>query len=766
MRRVPGRYVGWAAIAALSTYALFVGGTWAPTYFVSYRVVTLILAAASLGVWVIVAVHDHEWRPRSTLEPAFAAAFTVFTISTLTSRYPRFGFEYLAWSILLAALYFLLVRLMASSFFRPRILGFSLISATVIGIAYTILVGADWVIWWGMIGRLAAPPLRPGLEGLTFGNPNPVMVASVLLTAPVVAHIWGSGRSRRGLALALVGLTAVVSLLTGSRAGWLAVAAAIVVVGSLPLLSAEHRHELVSVARSRTAQLIAILVAIVGAVTATVAGPGLLQRVGAGGEDLRTAFFAASLRMFESAPLVGVGPGTWAMLRAPFTLAGEPDYYIPHAHSIYLETLAEFGLLGVAAALVVALVLGRLVLGAVRDQDPARRRMGWAVLFISVYFLVHQSFDFYVHSPALLFAFVIPIALLDATAPLERRRWLHLPTAAALTARIRVAAGSAGVAAVIAAIAFLAWSERGALLMQDGTARLNTFDPSAAVPPLAAAVRTDTAMPPYHLALGLALANTGDLVGAEPHLLESALVDDLPETWLDLAAVRARLGDPSGTDDALARAMRLGEQQSAVALGAGVIELELGRPIAARVAFAKSLLLSPSLAGDPWWTAESARGAIWGDVYAQAFERASSPQRFALAIEKGDIDAVNEAIAATRDQNFTKSHQLILAAWSGDQGALAQLEALAREKPLDSVVVNWLARINHHLGNEARATFYKDWTFIVNGQGIDAAEIRVATHPVEENVAGTASVFHGHYAYRRPIPHIQLVSWLPQLVFE
>ena len=73
------------------------------------------------------------------------------------------------------------------------------------------------------------------------------------------------------------------------------------------------------------------------------AGSGRLTLGDAG---WREAFAAASLRMFESSPLVGVGPGVWQVLRASYQTATQPDLYIPHAHNIYLQTLAEFGLAG------------------------------------------------------------------------------------------------------------------------------------------------------------------------------------------------------------------------------------------------------------------------------------------------------------------------------------------------------------------------------------------------------------------------------------
>ncbi len=762
-----GRFIAWALVAILAAYCLFWGGAWAATYYADLRVSALIPAFAVVAVWVLIAIRRPSWRPRTVLAPAFAAAFVAFVLCTVTSRNPRFSVEYLALAILLAALYLILQRLMASPFFRPRMIGFTALAAIAIGVAYAAVTIPHWIAWWGLIGRIAPPPLRPGFESLTLGNPSAVLTASVLLTVPAVAYIAGGSRGRVIGALAMIALATAVTLVSGSRAGWLAVGFAVVVVGFLWLVAPERRASIMTLTRSRSARIAAVPVAIAALGVGVIAVPGFLARASAGGEDLRATYWAAAIRMFESSPLVGTGPGTWSPLRVSFTHSGEPDYYIPHAHNLYVQTLAEFGIVGVLAGLVVAFALGRLLLGAIRDTDPARRRMGWAALFTTVYFGAHQMLDFYANAPSILFAFAIPIAWLDATAPagaslIWRKpatpRWMIWPW--------RRLAGLAGVAAIVMSGAYLAWSESGAALMQGGTAKLDALHVAEAVAPLEAAVKSDPAMPPYQVALGLALADTGDLVGAEAHFLAAANVDNLPATWLNVAAVRARLGDMPGAQDALVGALRLGDQQSLVAIGAGFVEMELGKRDAAAADFSTALLLSPSLAGDPWWTSDPARAEVWPIAYQLAFEQAGPSVRFALALEKGDTAGATQAIA-NEDREPGISDGLILASWSGDRQALSELEARARARPFDAYVVNWLARIYSRLGNKVRSADYGLWSNALLGQSnFEAPEVRVAQRPTIDNVAGSLSVFHGHYAYRRPLPHIQLVSWLPQLIYE
>jgi O-antigen ligase/tetratricopeptide (TPR) repeat protein len=757
--------VAWASIAVLAAYCLFIGGSWGGLYLGDVRRLSLILTAAAIGVWLVVAWRNPAWRPRTVLWPGFLAALVAMALATATSAFPRLGLEYLAWAVLLTALYLLLVRLMASPFFRPRVTSFATIAAFGVGIAYVALVIGAWIGWWSSIGRIAAPPLRPGFEGIVFGNPSAVLTVSVLLTATAVAHLLGGPRSRAILAVAAVALSMAVALLTGSRAGWLALAIAVVVTGAAWLLDGAHRRIVWATAMSKQARRVLIPVAIVAIIGGLIAAPGILVRAGAGGDDLRSGFYAAAIRMFQSSPMTGVGPGNWVARRLVFSADTDVDMTIPHAHNIYLQTLAESGVLGALAGLVVIVLLVRLLYRAIRDDDPSRRRIGWCALFATIYFGSHQLLDFYANQPAVLFAFAIPIAWLDATLPqrasstepkhrgaVSGRRWLPI-------------AAATGLVAVVGSVAFLGWSEAGAARMQKGVAQLDTGDAAASVESLRAAVAGDPAMPPYHFALGLALADTGDLAGAASQFEASTAVDAMPEAWLDLAAVRARLGDRAGAQIALGEAMRIGRQQSGVALGTGVVKLELGDREGAVAAFADALAIGPSFAGDLWWTADPERAAVWPEVYARAFAAASPVGRFELAIETSDRTAAMQAIAGMTDPEAARTYRLVLDAWSGDAAALAALEQRGRDRPLVGLTLNWLARIHVRAGNAAKAAYYVDWGKVLSTRSdTGAEELRIDRGQPGATIAGTSALFYGHFGYRRPTPTDQFVPWLPHLV--
>ena len=125
----------------------------------------------------------------------------------------------------------------------------------------------------------------------------------------------------------------------------------------------------------------------------------------------RLAHWIAALRMWEMSPWLGVGPGNYAAVYPKVHL---PRWEEPlgHAHNIYLNVLAENGLIGLFAYLVMwGGVIGWLLYQR-RQKGIARRGMqfrageestasgAWntalilGVMGVIVHLSVHQLFDF------------------------------------------------------------------------------------------------------------------------------------------------------------------------------------------------------------------------------------------------------------------------------------------------------------------------------------------------------------------------------------
>ena len=155
-----GRVAAWGLLVLAVFYAVIVGGGWIGIYSVTLRITSLVLIAIALTTWLAVAVINSAWRPRTIFWPAFGACLVVFGLSVVTSRLPRLGIDYLAYAVLLTALYLLLQRLMAHAFFRDRMGALVVSLLVVVGGWYVISCAQDWAQWWGLVGQ--SPPLRCG----------------------------------------------------------------------------------------------------------------------------------------------------------------------------------------------------------------------------------------------------------------------------------------------------------------------------------------------------------------------------------------------------------------------------------------------------------------------------------------------------------------------------------------------------------------------------------------------------------------------------
>jgi putative inorganic carbon (HCO3(-)) transporter len=759
--------LGWTGIIVLTLYLVFLGGGWVGIHSTTLRSTSLVLTLLVLAAWGIVAIRDSAWRPRSRILPALLVPLGVLAVTTATSRNPRLGLDYVGWSALLVALYLLLVRLMASPYFRGRVLGLGAALAAIVGIWYLQSVAVSWIQWWGLVGRFAAPPLRPEFASLTFGNPSAVMTVSILLTLPAVAFVGWRTRWRALISGALLLLALACTILSGSRAGWIGLAIGLTIAAVAWLLVAENRAFLGRAIRSRSLRIAIGGVALAGIAAGAVLLPGLLVRAGAGGEGLRLAYAQAALRMFAESPLVGTGPGTWVAQRIAYTDVPANDFYIPHAHNIYVQVLAESGLVGAAAGVVVAFFIGRLVLRAIRSSDPSRRGMGWVAVLGLAYFGAHQLLDFYANFPPALFAIAIPIAWLDAAEEAERP-----PRAVSIGGRswrlIQLGWAIGAPAVVLLAAGWLWTSESRAALQETAVDALNAGRYADALEPARIAAAADPDMPAAWFTLGVAAAASDDPGEAATAFQVAAEADDLPASWLGLAAARAGLGDSHGARDALARALRLGRGQLAILVAAADLETQLGGAAGAEELYAEALRMAPSLAGDPTLQDRPELRDRWVGIVDAAMDALGpSPEAAEIALEAGRTERLDE-IVATFDPATRDLWMLVRSGWDGDPQAIETIRARARAQPFSQRLFVWAARLTARQGNARLADTFRDWARIVNGSNVDQAwETRVTSElPPGRVGAGSESLFYGHYTYRRPTPWEMLPPGLDHLILE
>jgi len=157
-----------------------------------------------------------------------AACLAAFVIATITSRVPRLSVEMLGYAVLLAELYLLLVALMRRPRFRAHFERLAIVLCLLVCVLYLLQVLQAWQLWWGAVGHLTIPLLRPGYLGLSL-SPNPIATLVLLLGAFGLATGRLRGRAGRAVSVALLVLVAATTVITGSRGAWIGAGAALFV---------------------------------------------------------------------------------------------------------------------------------------------------------------------------------------------------------------------------------------------------------------------------------------------------------------------------------------------------------------------------------------------------------------------------------------------------------------------------------------------------------------------------------------------------------
>jgi hypothetical protein len=366
--------------------------------------------------------------------------------------------------------------------------------------------------------------------------------------------------------------------------------------------------------------------------------------------------------------------------------------------------------------------------------------------------------DFYGSAPVALFAFAIPVGLVDAT-------WRNGKHSRPNRAAIGLVA--AGGLLALASVVGLLLAERAAAGMNRAVILANESRWEDALALAQAAVAADGDMPPYQFALATIARQAGRHDLAAPAYEAAAGADDLPVSWLGVAAERQEVGDSGGARAALAEALRVGRQQTAVLVAAADLYLRLGDQAEAKRCLIEAVLANPTLAADRAWTSEPRLAPLATDVFAAAESRATGAAAIQLALARGQAARAMELVAGLPEEARTQM-TLVVRGWQGDEDALQQLLDRAHERPLDLDRVLWAARVAGHQGNSDLAGDLRSWADVVNGLSSQASyELRFAMPGIPPSeVAGLQGRLYGHYTYRRPTPFDQVPAGLLRLELE
>jgi hypothetical protein len=242
----------------------------------------------------------------------------------------------------------------------------------------------------------------------------------------------------------------------------------------------------------------------------------------------RWPLWESALKENEAKPLTGKGSGSfeawWAKHRTS-------DIFVKDAHSLYLETLAELGIVGFA--LLVAFLASILLIGARRYLRAARRRRTQlaAALAGCVTFCLGASYDWLWEMAVIPIAFLLLASTMVSAG--ERRRSNSLP----------VAARVAGVAVAAVAMVAIAIPLSSVISLQQSQAEVRAGDLTGALQQASNARRVEPFAAAPWLQEALVLERQGRLRGAVAAAREATRQE--PKEWRAWA-IRSRVEAESG----------------------------------------------------------------------------------------------------------------------------------------------------------------------------------------------------------------------------
>jgi O-antigen ligase len=469
------------------------------------------------------------------------------------------------------------------------------------------------------------PPSVPRVENVG-SHPN-IVGALLAIAAPLYLLPFTDGGRWRlparvaagtGLALLCAGL-----FFTLARSAWAAAVVGLAVTTAGLLAAGGHRPRRWQPWVVGAAVLL-MLVAI-GAAASGRARPDWLFRDSL---NPRADMRRVGIEIFRDNPLTGAGPGTFVALYPRHH--GAYPFAAVHSHNIAVQIAADYGLAGLAAAV---LLLGATVVALVnrfRRGDAATRRLAAGGAGALAAFLVFGMADSpHLFPETLLFLAAAVAPLMTVRHGGATRRVAPIPTAVSVV----IASPVPALLLLAVGVALLpAWryTDRAAAAHERSVdaAAHNRWDEAVAAARTAAS--RDPHLAAYDLQLGAALVARyharGDSTDRDAAI--TAYVHGLSlnpfngAALADLAALRLDAGDTAGARKAIAALGAAAGRDSLLQLAYASLLQRVAPPDEAVNVYAGLLALDPTLALTPFWRDDDFRRTHFDAIVDRALVRA------------------------------------------------------------------------------------------------------------------------------------------------
>ncbi len=655
----------------------------------------LLLLFVSTGIgWIYIISRRGIGLLNTPLDSGFIVLLLVSLGSTLTSIDPSRSWRTLInWASIIIVYYF------AVTAFRSGWKTKIFVNALLFVIAVYILFGYfelafSLLSWFSApgeqtfpsIGQLRVSGLINGPNTFAFFVNTGLILAIGKLAVTKLRPIW--------LVVWLV-ISIPVIVFHGSRNGWLAL---LFSFGCLMLFLALWRSKGTHISIRTWIRLAVVL--LVGA-TLTVGliyfvRQSTIQSSNSLGYLYRYTFWKIALETFLRSPLFGQGPATFASSYLQSITVPSDRLYV-RAHSLYMDTLAELGLAGIFAVL--------LLSGQVVWLAWSRLRRGkWTTLtptFLAalIPFFIYSIFD----SPwtqqilliaILLAAIVTELVPLSTYPPTVDNRWHRAKTWIWLLIWL-----------IIVLAGVIGW--RAAKLHTSSIVKANEGDWKGALDLLNAA---QVQLPLDDTAYMLTMAFTEGVIASKDDLhLESAIQSykkgiEREPGWsvnhANLASLYWQMGMSADAINAMQKAIALAPSVSLYHLNLGLWYENLGKTDSAQAEYQKLLTLDPNAGNDRFWMTNPLRRELWLSIQSNRMKKSDKNTSIAeiyTALENDQLNLARENLRQlVIEEPNSPSIQLVLGItqlYLGEMEAARETlqRALEIDGPTRRVIPMWLS---------------------------------------------------------------------------
>lgn len=327
---------------------------------------------------------------------------------------------------------------------NSRFIARMVVGVLAIATAIALLGVIERAAWNGKILWLFVPRDwdGPQLNNVRASGPfvNPDHFADFLVMAlplAVVGAIFPLFSRRRGqrrdlrmecaIAAFAIGAGVVLSL---SRAGWAAAAIGVTaavwiglrrVPDRAPLLLRRNRQRALPLAIAALGAGLALMLFLIGPAARNDASARFDLAAGVTGEfAFKRMAWRDTIGLIRNFPLFGVGMGCWPELFPHFRQPPWIEFFYREPENDYIQLLAETGVIGMALALWFAAAVALRVRSALPDIGnrhwPLLAGLGGGIAAV----MVHEIFDFSLHTPANAVLFTVTLAILARVALTHR----------------------------------------------------------------------------------------------------------------------------------------------------------------------------------------------------------------------------------------------------------------------------------------------------------------------------------------------------------